>query len=184
MGNEYLPNKEFERIIKDFHNSKIEKNKISIILEDFKRRQDNKSIRNVCNKEYEEIQKEYIELFKNISNKHTFHKEELSQAFYQLSLNLVRFAKFSLIDEDDAIQEGVMICFEKVEKFDPNKGKAFNYMTTCIYNHFRQLYRTAKNYNELKKKYHLFLEQKYSEFIPRNNKIEKKPIKKNDKDGW
>ena len=40
-----------------------------------------------------------------------------------------------------------------MEKFDPTKGKAFNYMTTCILNHFRQLWRTAKNYNELKKKY-------------------------------
>ena len=78
---------------------------------------------------------------------------DLTIAFYLLSENIVRYRKFNLIDADDAIQEGVMICFEKVDRFDPSKGKAFNYMTTCIINHFRQLYRTARNYNELKKKY-------------------------------
>ena len=31
-------------------------------------------------------------------------------------------------------------------------------MTTCILNHYRQLYRTARNYNELKRKYQDFLE--------------------------
>lgn len=85
-------------------------------------------------------------------------QKELATAFYTLSENIVRYAKFNLIDQDDAIQEGVMICFEKIDRFDPAKGKAFNYMTTCILNHFRQLYRTARNYNELKKKYHDFMQ--------------------------
>ena len=77
----------------------------------------------------------------------------LATAFYTLSQNIVRYAKFSHIDEDDAVQEGVLICFERAEKFDPAKGKAFNYMTTCILNHFRQLWRSARNYQELKKRY-------------------------------
>ncbi len=46
-----------------------------------------------------------------------------------------------------------MICFDKIDRFDPSKGKAFNYMTTCILNHYRQLYRTARNYNELQRKF-------------------------------
>jgi DNA-directed RNA polymerase specialized sigma24 family protein len=69
-----------------------------------------------------------------------------------LSQNIVRYAKFNHIDEDDAVQEGVMICFERVDRFNPSKGKAFNYMTTCILNQFRQLYRAAKNHQDLKKK--------------------------------
>jgi DNA-directed RNA polymerase specialized sigma subunit len=77
----------------------------------------------------------------------------LAIAFFTLSENIVRYAKFKLIDQDDAVQEGVMICFDKIERFDSRKGKAFNYMTTCILNHFRQLYRTSRNYNELKIKY-------------------------------
>ena len=77
----------------------------------------------------------------------------LAQAFYTLSNNIVRYAKFSHIDDDDAVQEGVLICFERSEKFDPQKGKAFNYMTTCILNHFRQLWRSARNYHDLKRRY-------------------------------
>jgi DNA-directed RNA polymerase specialized sigma subunit len=71
---------------------------------------------------------------------------------------------------DDAIQEGVLICFEKIDRFDPRKGKAFNYMTTCILNHYRQLYRSARNYNELKKKYMVYLSDKFDCVIMRNGK--------------
>ena len=62
------------------------------------------------------------------------------------------------------------ICFEKINRFDPRKGKAFNYMTTCILNHFRQLYRSARNYNELKKRYHSFLSDKFETIVIRNGK--------------
>ena len=43
-------------------------------------------------------------------------------------------------------------------------------MTTCILNHFRQLYRSARNYNELKKKYHDFQQFKVSRMIFANGK--------------
>ena len=89
----------------------------------------------------------------------------LAEAFYTLSENVARFSKFNYIDIDDAIQEGVLICFEKVDRFDPEyigpngkKAKAFNYMTTCILNHYRQLYRSARHYNDLKKKYLDFIQ--------------------------
>jgi DNA-directed RNA polymerase specialized sigma subunit len=87
-----------------------------------------------------------------------------------LSENIANYAKFSGIDIDDAIQEGVLICFEKINRFDPRKGKAFNYMTTCILNHFRQLYRSARNYNELKKRYQNFLSDKFETMIIRNGR--------------
>jgi len=79
---------------------------------------------------------------------------ELATAFYTLAKNIIRAFKFQLVDKDDALQEGVMICFEKLYRFDPNIGRAFNFCTTIILNHYRQLYRTAKNYNELKIRYH------------------------------
>ena len=78
---------------------------------------------------------------------HEESRKKLASAFFTMSENIVRYAKFKLIDADDAVQEGVMICFDKIERFDSRKGKAFNYMTTCILNHFRQLYRTSRNYN-------------------------------------
>lgn len=77
----------------------------------------------------------------------------LTELFYLLADNILRAFKFQLIDRDDALQEGVMICFEKLDRFKPERGKAFNYYTTCTLNHYRQLYRTAKNYNEFKKRF-------------------------------
>jgi len=65
-----------------------------------------------------------------------------------------------------------MICFEKVGRFDPNyvgkngqKAKAFNYLTTCCLNHYRQLYRTSKNYLELKRRYQEFIARKNLEIF-------------------
>ena len=97
---------------------------------------------------------------------------ELAEAFYILSDNIIRAFKFQLIDRDDMMQEGVMICFEKLNCFDPNyvseagnRSKAFNYFTTCVLNHFRQLYRTAKNYKQLKERYYDFLSKKNQDHI-------------------
>ncbi len=97
---------------------------------------------------------------------------DLAEAFYILADNIIRAFKFQLIDRDDMLQEGVMICFEKLNKFDPNyiteagtKSKAFNYFTTCTLNHFRQLYRTAKNYKQLKERYFEFLSKKNQDRI-------------------
>lgn len=88
---------------------------------------------------------------------------ELTEAFYLLAKNIIRAFRFQLVDKDDALQEGVMICFEKLHRFNPEKGRAFNFCTTIILNHYRQLYRTAKNYNELKIKYHEHLCEKVNE---------------------
>ena len=88
---------------------------------------------------------------------------ELAEAFYLLAKNIIRAFRFQLVDRDDALQEGVLICFEKLHRFDPDKGRAFNFCTTIILNHYRQLYRTAKNYNELKVRYHAHLYEKMSD---------------------
>lgn len=139
MGEEYLNNKNLEKIILLFQKIKRDKILYGFLKEDLnKRGQELESVNNkVCEtgKSYEQVQK------------------SLAYAFYLLTNNIVRYAKFGLIDQDDAVQEGVLICFEKIDKFDPRVGKAFNYMTTCILNHFKQLYRSAKNYNELKRRF-------------------------------
>jgi hypothetical protein len=99
-------------------------------------------------------------------------ESQLAEAFYILSDNIICAFKFQLIDKDDMRQEGVMICFEKLNCFDPNyvtaagaKSKAFNYFTTCTLNHFRQLYRTAKNYKQLKERFFDFLSKKNQDRI-------------------
>ena len=80
-------------------------------------------------------------------------KREITLWFYLLSDTILRAFKFKLIDKEDALQEGVLACLSKVERFDPDRGKAFNWFTTIILNHYRQLYRTCKNDINLKRKY-------------------------------
>lgn len=153
MSSEYLNNKFFEKIIVQFQTSKKEKCRLEILIEDIKKTIDIKKVRKLdyTNNKIDLKNKEnsYI----STTEEHEQTKKNLAIAFFTLSENIVKYAKFQLIDADDAIQEGVMICFDKINRFDSRKGKAFNYMTTCILNHFRQLYRSARNYNELKKKY-------------------------------
>lgn len=159
MSNEYLNNKVFESIIIRFQCSKKKKARTYLILEDIsethKRVQEKLiDVENITELELAQVNKQEVDKeFSDAQNK-------LAEAFYTLSQNIVSYAKFNMIDPDDAVQEGVMICFDKVDRFDSRKGKAFNYMTTCILNHFRQLYRTARNYNELKKKYQDFVQLK------------------------
>ena len=169
-ANEYLNNRVFEGIIKRFQKSKKQQARYELIIEDFQDILKRKRQRKTQSKEDRHQLKQSQLDFSLAVKDHTESKEDLAHAFYTLSENIVRYAKFQLIDEDDAIQEGVMICFEKIDRFDPRKGKAFNYMTTCILNHFRQLYRTARNYNELKKKYLKHLQFVMSRTIIKNGK--------------
>ena len=175
MANEYLNNKKFESLISKFLICKREKEKYLLLIEDIRETEARMLNRKKYKKpdNWEEIEK----ILDGLIAEYQSLQGELTTAFYLLSENIVKYRKFNLIDADDAIQEGVMICFEKVNRFDPEKGKAFNYMTTCIINHFRQLYRTARNYNELKKKYHEFLSAKTDQPLPTmrpDNKLYKK----------
>lgn len=168
MANEYLNNRTFESIIQAFQYYKRQRAKYELIVADFKETYERRVAKygdEAHKARYDEAlarQKEAIGNYKD-------YQDQLALAFYILSENIANYAKFSGIDIDDAIQEGVLICFEKIDRFDPRKGKAFNYMTTCILNHFRQLYRSARNYNELKRKYHGFLEEKLGSLLIKNS---------------
>lgn len=164
MATEYLNNKIFEKLIVRFQQAKKEKTKFSLLVDDIK----GALARTIKRGKYQSPQGwvGVQQKFGVISNEYAESQEDLAMAFYTLSENIVRYAKFNLIDQDDAIQEGVMICFEKIDRFDPQKGKAFNYMTTCVLNHFRQLYRTARNYNELKRKYLDYVQMQLAMQIP------------------
>lgn len=170
MSREYLNNKAFENIISTFQNLKKYKARYELLKEASQDTIDRKKKRKKVTKEDKKALKDNQTNLLNVMNEFQESEQLLAVAFYTLSENIVRYAKFNLIDQDDAIQEGVVICFEKIDRFNPDKGKAFNYMTTCILNHFRQLYRTARNYNELKKKYHDFLQQQLSFTIIKNGK--------------
>lgn len=150
---EYLNNKVFEGNIAKFKQSKQDKSRYDLILGDLD--ESHRKVQSLFKTELLKIkQMEYKQIMKD----YTDSQGQLALAFFTLSENIIRYRKFHFVDVDDAVQEFVMICFEKIDRFDPIKGKAFNYMTTCILNHYRQLYRTARNYNELKKKYHDYLQ--------------------------
>lgn len=169
MANEYINNRTFESVIHAYQFFKRQQAKYELIIKDLKETNDRRvakygdETKKHALLESERLHKESCESFKEFQN-------QLAHAFYILSENIANYAKFSGIDIDDAIQEGVLICFEKINRFDPRKGKAFNYMTTCILNHFRQLYRSARNYNELKKRYQNFLSEKFETIVIRNGK--------------
>lgn len=159
MANEYLDNRNFESIIHEFQHHKRQKMKFELIMADLRETHDRRCAKYKDNLK-ESALKESELLYQSSCDAFKEFQEQLAYAFYILSENIANYAKFNGIDIDDAIQEGVLICFEKIDRFDPRKGKAFNYMTTCVLNHFRQLYRSARNYNELKKRYGTFLQDR------------------------
>jgi hypothetical protein len=167
MATEYLNNKFLEGAIKRFQKSKQEKIRYQLIMEDL---QTSIQIRLQYSKEPNHDIKFYVTEFETACTNYTDSQKELATAFYTLSEHLVRYAKDIIVDQDDAIQEGVMICFEKIDRFNPDIGKAFNYMTTCILNHFRQIYRTSKNYKLLKEKYRDFMISRMSNTIIKNGR--------------
>ena len=76
-------------------------------------------------------------------------RRKLGILFYELTKEVIEGWDFALTDKDEAIQEGVMICFEKLNQWRSELGgKAFNYFTTCIVGHLCQLYRTRKHIKE------------------------------------
>jgi hypothetical protein len=167
LASEYLNNKTFESIIKSFQFYKRQRVKHQFIHEDIEQTYNRRIL-----KYQDDSKKEHLEkTLKDYEESEASFKEyqdQLAYAFYVLSENIANWAKFNGIDMDDAVQEGVLICFEKIDRFDPRKGKAFNYMSTCILNHFRQLYRSARNYNELKKRYRGFLQERFDQIVIRN----------------
>tara|TARA_Y100000034_G_scaffold120495_1_gene163477 strand:+ start:2352 stop:2918 length:567 start_codon:yes stop_codon:yes gene_type:complete len=164
MATEYLNNKDLETVIKKFQKAKRERVKLQFIIEDLElSRERILERRGKKNALIEDLMNYNLGVQNCITTDYTTSQGALATNFYTLSENLANFWQSraggkSYFDIDDAIQEGVLICFEKIDRFDPDKGKAFNYLTTCVFNHFRQLYRSAKHYNELKMKYSDFIQ--------------------------
>jgi DNA-directed RNA polymerase sigma subunit (sigma70/sigma32) len=167
LSTEYLNNKLFEEVIGRFQQSKKEKVRYEVCIEDLEGaiERGNDGI------DYILKLNKFVHLHSTAASSYSESQQQLALAFLTLSENIVRYAKFNLIDMDDAIQEGVMICFEKIDRFDPRKGKGFNYFTTCLLNHLRQLYRTARNYDQLKFKYLVHLEEKVDNCLKTQRKI-------------
>jgi len=143
LASEYLNNRTFESIIQAYQQTKRQQRKYALIVEDLQEAHERRRVKYKDNDKKQTL-KDAQARHQELVNSFEDYKEQLARAFYILSENIANWAKFSGIDIDDAIQEGVLICFEKVDRFNPNyrgksgqKAKAFNYMSTCILNHFR-----------------------------------------------
>jgi len=171
MANEYLNNESFEQVIQSFQSFKRQKARCEMLLKDLletherEKTHDSKAEKQDALVQQEQNYAVTCQQFKNYQN-------QLTSAFYLLSENLANYYinRYSGVDVDDATQEAVLVCFEKIDRFDRSKGRAFNYMTTCIINHFRQMYRSFKNHNELKKKYHNHLQDCHESVFFRNGR--------------
>lgn len=148
MSNHYLDNKYLEKNIIDFQQAKKNKRKYELFKQDYEYQKQNIE-KPTLKIDDDKIAKNEILLKQSQDN--------LAKEFFTLAENIVRFRNFQKIDYDDAVQEGVFICFAKIERFDPHRGsKAFNFLTTCLIHHLRQIYRSNKNFEELKKRYQEF----------------------------
>jgi hypothetical protein len=170
MAAEYINNKQFEKNISHYQELKRVKMKCLYIIEDINDTVIKKTLRQTLNDKEKENLKKYQTQFVTIDIECKDIEIQLASDFFLLSENLTRYFKFHLIESDDAIQESVMICFEKLDRFNSKKGKAFNYLTTCVVNNLRQMHRTSKNYNELKKKFFNFKQTCELKTIIKNGK--------------
>jgi len=172
MATEYLNNRVFENVIATFQKSRKDIAKYELIVEDMCESVERAKV--IKTNPKSDMLFEMLETsetaFKTASDNYTDSQNQLANLFNILAVNIVNYARFQNIDPDDAVQEGVLICFEKIDRFDPRKGKAFNYMTTCVLNHFRQLYRSQRNYQELKKKYLNHIQMKINMHLIKSGK--------------
>lgn len=169
---EYLNNKVFEEVIEAFQASKRNKVRHELILQDLEETNERR-VRKYKDKKRQEAVDAHRSKYMDVVSHFNREKDKLADAFYLLSNNAANFYGRKLgIDIDDATQEGVLICFDKIDRFNPNyrgkdgqKAKAFNYLTTCIFNHYRQIYRTNRNYTELKRRYHQHLQDSFEKLF-------------------
>jgi len=84
-------------------------------------------------------------------NKTADNAKRLVEMFRILADNILLYfgEKIDFGDRRQATIECMAICFTKLRRFNPDKGKAFNYFTTIMLGHLRQLYRTRRTYEEL-----------------------------------
>lgn len=72
--------------------------------------------------------------------------EKLNEIFTLLAESIVMAFSFGFIHKEDAIQEAVLVAWEKIHRFCPKDPKhertAFNFFTTIMLSHLRAVYRS------------------------------------------
>lgn len=130
----------------------------------------------INNKALEDLVAEYKRLKKAKKTKSKEFieiEDKLVKVFYILVDNISRAFKFQLIEAEDMMQEAVMLCFEKLHRFDPDyvspitgkKSRLFNFLSTIVLNAARQLYRNSKSHKQLQERYFDHLSKNNHDYI-------------------
>lgn len=104
------------------------------------------------------LQDAIVEYWASVICEDRLEKQQvLVDIFYEIAESIVNFKcrnqRLDYIFAEDAVQECVLIAWEKTERYDPKKGRALNFFTTVMMSQLRQLYRAPKRYNHLKDQY-------------------------------
>ena len=94
------------------------------------------------NKFNEELLHELSLKYVSQPNKRGGFVDDLADLLYQLSDLIIDYTApkcLARMDRDDVVQELVFAAWLKLPRFDPNQGKAFNFFTTIMLGHLRQL---------------------------------------------
>lgn len=95
-------------------------------------------------------------------------KDGIFPHFHQAAKEVVKYYQVKRrlpVDTDDAIQECVMMCYEKAHRYDRTKGVAFNFFTTCMSGILCQHIGRSKSYKELKERYRKHLDDRSQDEI-------------------
>jgi len=85
---------------------------------------------------------EVTNLYKAFPN-NKIARDEFVESLYWCASGAASYLKGN-VEKEDAMQECVIMGLDKVKRFDPEKGRAFNFFTTCMMGHLRQLYRNQE----------------------------------------
>lgn len=91
--------------------------------------------------------KKFEKLIRDYRRNKAKHQDELMEMFRLLIQNIMDGFNFK-VDKEDAMQDCYVLILKTLKNFNPDKGKAFNYMTTVIVNNLRLVYSKNKRYKE------------------------------------
>jgi len=83
------------------------------------------------------------------------------ECFWILANNILKYIKIKSFkhhkmafkNKTNTMAHLVAFAFIKIERYNPDKGRAFSYFTTIMLSWLRQVYRTRTKYADLKAKY-------------------------------
>lgn len=80
----------------------------------------------------------------NSGNGYRYTSEKINSIFVLIAESIVDACNIVFIDRDEAVQEAVLVAWEKIHRFCPKdpKHKAFNFFTTVMLGHLRAVYRS------------------------------------------